>query len=89
MQCSLWFVDYGRVGVSYSMHFRFFTIYQLVKVGMMNYRESFDYYNNVTGCAVGILPFIKVPFMRRYILYPFSLFGFDVFGDWRERHGKN
>lgn len=56
---------------------------------MMNYRESFDYYNNVTGCAVGILPFIKVPFMRRYILYPFILFGFDVFGDWRERHGKN
>lgn len=39
--------------------------------------------------AVGILPFIKVPFMRRYILYPFILFGFDVFGDWRERHGKN
>lgn len=72
-----------------SMNFRFFTVYQLVKVGMMNYRESFDYYNNITGCAVGVLPFVKVPFMRRYILYPFILFGFDVFGDWRERHGKN
>ena len=68
---------------------RFFTVYELVKVGMMNYRESFDYYNNMTGCAVGLLPFMKVPFMRRYIMYPFVLFGLDMFGDWKERHGKD
>ena len=54
----------------------------------MNYRESADYYNNMTGCAVGLIPFMKIPFMRRYIMYNFVLFALDMFGDWKERNGK-
>lgn len=55
---------------------------------MQYFRNNKDYYNNVTGCAVGLLPFMKMPFMRKYILYPFVLLILDVYGDWREMHPK-
>lgn len=67
---------------------RFFGIYQVTKVSMQYFRNNKDYYNNVTGCAVGLLPFMKMPFMRKYILYPFVLLILDVYGDWREMHPK-
>ena len=50
---------------------------------MYNYRDSFDYYNNITGFALGMLPFVSTPFMRRYFFYPCLLTGFDIFGDWK------
>ena len=66
----------------------FFTIYQLTKTCLMYYRDSFDFYNNFMGLAVGALPFMKMPFMRRYFFYPILLVGFDMFGDYRQVHGQ-
>lgn len=66
----------------------FFGIFQVTKVSMQYFRQSRDFYNNVTGCAVGLLPFMKVPFMRKYIIYPFVLLFLDMYGDWKEMHPK-
>ena len=73
----------------YSYKLSFFGIYQVTKVSLQYYRQSRDFYNNVSGCAVGLLPFMKVPFMRKYILYPFVLLFLDIYGDWKEMHPKS
>lgn len=60
----------------------------MTKISMQYARRSKDFYNNVTGCAVGLLPFMKVPFMRKYIMYPFILLFLDMYGDYKESHPK-
>lgn len=77
----------GYVHILY-VNISFFAIYQVTKISMQYFRNNKDFYNNVTGCAVGLLPFMKVPFMRKYILYPFVLLFLDMYGDWKEMHPK-
>ena len=79
----------GGYVLIFEINISFFAIYQVTKVSMQYFRNNKDFYNNVTGCAVGLLPFMKVPFMRKYILYPFVLLFLDMYGDWKEMHPKS
>lgn len=47
-------------------------------------RGKSDFYNNLFGCVVGFLPFVKMQFMRRYYFYPLIMMGLDMWSDWKE-----
>lgn len=49
-------------------------------------RKSNDFYNNVTGVSVALLPFIKFPNFKHYVGYALLLAGLDTFGDWKRWH---
>ena len=61
----------------------FFTVYQVVKTTMEVKRRSSDFYNNITGVSVALLPFIKFPNFKHYVGYALLLAGLDTFGDWK------
>ena len=65
------------------MIFSFFSVYQVVKATMEVKRKSSDFYNNITGISLGLLPFIRFPNFKHYVGYALLLAGLDTFGDWK------
>lgn len=60
---------------------RFYSGMLVIKKVLADYRGSYDIYNNVCAISLALIPCVKVPILKKYIMYPILLSVFDVVAD--------
>ncbi|KAK8803650.1 hypothetical protein WA158_001344 [Blastocystis sp. Blastoise] len=55
-----------------------------IKRLMGDMRGSYDVYNTITASALCLMPCMKIPVLKKNIMYPLILVGFDLFSDYRD-----